>query len=145
MKRDYWPTTRNSYFWGATCENVWYSVGFKQHLDYFREEPYYGLEENINSYYPRPLLNNTKNVKKQTRYLQDASYIRLKNLQIGYTLPAAFTNRMGIAKLRVFSLAKIFGLVLNYRICWIRKLYLVVSPLLLASTDSLILFRNLCR
>lgn len=32
MKRDYWPTTRNSYFWGATCENVWYAVGFKQHL-----------------------------------------------------------------------------------------------------------------
>ena len=71
-------------------------------MDYFREEPYYGLETNINSYYPRPLLNNSKNVKKQTRYLQDASYIRLKNLQIGYTLPAAFTNRMGIAKLRVF-------------------------------------------
>ena len=102
MKRDYWPTTRNSYFWGATCENVWYAVGFKQHLDYYRAEPYYGLDTNIDSYYPRPLQGNSKNVQKQTRYLQDASYIRLKNLQIGYTLPSNLTSRFGIAKLRVF-------------------------------------------
>ncbi|WP_374693508.1 hypothetical protein [Bacteroides uniformis] len=45
---------------------------------------------------------NSKNVQKQTRYLQDASYIRLKNLQIGYTLPSNLTSRFGIAKLRVF-------------------------------------------
>ena len=102
MKRDYWPTTRNSYFWGATTENVWYAVGFKQHLDYFREKPYYGLDTNLDSYYPRPLQGNGKNVQKQTRYLQDASYIRLKNLQIGYTVPSRLVRKIGVSKLRIF-------------------------------------------
>lgn len=102
MKRDYWPTTSNSYFWGATCANVWYAVGFEQHLDYFRAEPYYGLDTNLDAYYPRPLQNNNKNVQKQSGYLLNASYIRLKNLQIGYTLPNHVTNKIGVSKLRVF-------------------------------------------
>ena len=37
------------------------------------------------------MLFRSKNQKAQTRYLQDASYIRLKNLQLGYTLPSAWT------------------------------------------------------
>lgn len=43
-----------------------------------------------------------KNQQTQTRYLQDASYIRLKNLQIGYTLPVAWTQKVGLNKCRLF-------------------------------------------
>ena len=43
-----------------------------------------------------------KNQNVQTRYLQDASYVRLKNLQIGYTLPQSITTKMGISRLRLF-------------------------------------------
>ncbi|MEN5232795.1 TonB-dependent receptor [Sphingobacterium faecium] len=35
-------------------------------------------------------------------YLQNASYLRLKNLTIGYTIPTLVTNRIGINKVRVF-------------------------------------------
>ena len=35
-------------------------------------------------------------------YLQDASYIRLKNLQLGYTLPSAWMQKIGLTKCRVF-------------------------------------------
>src|SRR5690606_18969470 len=38
----------------------------------------------------------------QTRYLLDGSYIRLKNLTIGYTLPQTLMDRVGIDRLRVF-------------------------------------------
>jgi len=38
----------------------------------------------------------------QTRYLLDGSYIRLKNLTFGYTLPSALTERVGISNFRVF-------------------------------------------
>ena len=38
----------------------------------------------------------------QTRYLLDASYIRIKNLTLGYTLPQAMMDRVGISRLRVF-------------------------------------------
>ncbi|MCC8171017.1 MAG: hypothetical protein LIP00_04355 [Parabacteroides sp.] len=34
--------------------------------------------------------------------MQNAAYIRLKNLQIGYTLPAQLTKKIGISNLRVF-------------------------------------------
>jgi len=38
----------------------------------------------------------------QTRYLLNGSYVRLKNLTIGYTLPQTLVERVGIGSLRVF-------------------------------------------
>lgn len=99
MKREVW---QNSYFfWGADGGGIWWSTGFKEHSDYFRADANDPLGQNINSYYPRPLFNN-KNKQTQSGYLQDASYLRLKNLQIGYTLPAELTKKFYIPKLRVF-------------------------------------------
>ena len=38
----------------------------------------------------------------QTRYLQNASYIRLKNLQVGYTIPRHLTQKIGFDKIRIY-------------------------------------------
>jgi hypothetical protein len=35
--------------------------------------------------------------------VKDASYFRLKSLEIGYTLPVTFTKKVGIQKIRVFA------------------------------------------
>jgi len=35
-------------------------------------------------------------------FLHDASYLRLKNVQIGYTLPRSLTQKIGINSLRIF-------------------------------------------
>ncbi|AAO79791.1 hypothetical protein C5Z03_15530 [Bacteroides thetaiotaomicron] len=43
--------------------------------------------------------NFAKNQKTQTRYLQNAAYVRLKNLQIGYTIPAQITRKIGVSNL----------------------------------------------
>ena len=59
------------------------------------------MGQNLDSYYPRPIFSG-KNQQTQTRYLQDASYVRLKNLQIGYTLPNNITSKVGIQKLRLY-------------------------------------------
>ena len=56
----------------------------------------------MDAYYPRPTFGKTKNAQRQTRYLQDASYIRLKNVQIGYTLPSELTQKLSISKMRFF-------------------------------------------
>ena len=37
-----------------------------------------------------------------TRYVQDASYIRLKNVENGYTLPKARTSKAGIQNVRIY-------------------------------------------
>lgn len=34
--------------------------------------------------------------------MQNAAYMRLKNLQLGYTLPATWTKKAGISKCRLF-------------------------------------------
>lgn len=101
MKRDYWQGS--AYFWGiGGGSGLWHSTGFVEHADYFRNDPEHPMGENLNAYYPRPVFGTAKNGQRQTRYLQDASYIRLKNLQVGYTLPASLTNKWGVSKMRFF-------------------------------------------
>lgn len=46
--------------------------------------------------------NNPNNYQKSTLYLRDASYIKLKNAEIGYTLPERWCRKIGIQKVRVF-------------------------------------------
>ena len=99
LKRDYFQG--GSTFFGASGQ-VWWSTAYTEHMDYFRDDPNHPFGQNLNAYYPRPLFNTTKNQNPQTRYLQNASYLRLKNLQIGYTLPARMSKIIGTQKLRVY-------------------------------------------
>jgi len=99
LKRDYWPGDRNMTFWGVT-DGEWWSAAMKEHVDYFRDADH-PLGENLNAYYPRPVFN-TKNNRSQTKYLQNAAYMRLKNLQIGYTFPKALINKIKLQNLRIF-------------------------------------------
>jgi TonB-linked SusC/RagA family outer membrane protein len=80
-------------FWGFISGNQ--SSIFPGHLDYYRDvdaDKYKGLGKNTESYFPRPYLDpsmNAKNQVTQTRYLLNAAYARLKNLQLGYHMPAS--------------------------------------------------------
>jgi len=51
---------------------------------------------------PRYELNSTVNNLHSNRLLEDASYLRLKNLSVGYTLPARMINRLMLSQLRVY-------------------------------------------
>ena len=100
MKRDYWQGS--AYFWGIGNSGLWHSTGFVEHADYFRNDPEHALGMNLDAYYPRPVFDTGKNNQTQTRYLQNAAYIRLKNIQLGYTLPAILTQKFYVSKLRFF-------------------------------------------
>ncbi|WP_430811081.1 MULTISPECIES: SusC/RagA family TonB-linked outer membrane protein [unclassified Carboxylicivirga] len=80
--------------------NQWQVSPYSDHLDYFRPAGS-SLGENMDSYYPRPFIGD-KNYKSQTHFLQDASYVRLKNVQIGYSLPQTLLSKVGVSNLRVF-------------------------------------------
>lgn len=43
------------------------------------------------------------NYYPQTKYLVDMSYLRVKNITLGYTLPAALTQKVYIQKLRLYA------------------------------------------
>lgn len=103
MKRDAW--LNDNMFWGATG-GIWGSSCFTSHLDYFRPEDD-AMGANLDAYFPRPLVDNyAKNQKVQTRYLQNAAYMRLKNLQVGYTLPNSITKKAGMSNVRIFFSAE---------------------------------------
>ncbi|MCM1450842.1 MAG: hypothetical protein NC102_01095 [Clostridium sp.] len=102
-KRDIWNGTAQ--FFGVQGSE-WWSVGYTAHEDYFRDEPIglpgHEIGVNLDSYYPRPIVGTSKNQQIQSRYLQDASYIRLKNLQFGYTLPVKISNAFYCNNLRFY-------------------------------------------
>lgn len=102
-KRDYW--FNDNMFWGAQG-GMWGSTVFTSHLDFFNDEADDVFPVNLDAYFPRPMEAGSskadKNQEAQTRYLQNAAYIRMKNLQIGYTIPAHITKKIGISNLRVF-------------------------------------------
>ena len=98
-KRDY--MLGGPYFWGASG-GMWQSTAFEEHWDFFRDEDN-PLGANLDAYYPRPLFSGEgKNQYTQTRYLQNAAYLRLKNIQLGYTLPSSIVNKAGMQNVRFY-------------------------------------------
>ncbi|MEP0713663.1 MAG: TonB-dependent receptor, partial [Algoriphagus sp.] len=58
------------------------------------------------AFYPRPTdagaSNNSRNFLPQTRYLLDLSYVRMKNITLGYALPASLISKISLDKVRVY-------------------------------------------
>lgn len=99
-KRDLWLS--GTTFWGISG-GQWQSTGFKEHLDYYRPENTKSVfGPNTNAYFPKMYMNKDMNQKEQTRYLQNGAYARLKNIQVGYSLPQTVMNKISMQKVRVF-------------------------------------------
>lgn len=98
---------RGVYFSGANS-NMWQSSGFEQHLDYFRPEGTNSpLGANVDAYYPRPAFDaGGKNFISQTRWLQNGAYLRVKNVQLGYTFPEDIMKQIGVTNLRIYVSAE---------------------------------------
>jgi TonB-linked SusC/RagA family outer membrane protein len=99
-KQQWYPSTETEMFWG-------------QYNRPYNNIPTFHLgnmwtPENKDAYFPRTMsraassnTNRTLGVA-QTRYLQNVAYLRLKNLQVGYNLPAKWINRIGMRSAKVF-------------------------------------------
>lgn len=98
-KRDWWPGAEADGFWG-------------QYNRPYNNLPKYQLGKiwsstNPNTYFPRYRGYVAQNSSgelyaRQTRYLQNASYIRLKNIQVGYNLPAGLVQRAHLTAARFY-------------------------------------------
>lgn len=98
-------------FWGFSVWNR--SSVFPGHLDYFRDQEgdkYTGLYEgeaniNLDAYWPRPYMHtreNGKNRLSSTRYLQNGAYVRLQNVQLGYSFSNNLLDKLHLKKLRIY-------------------------------------------
>lgn len=77
--------------------------------DWWRYPPqfYYGItwnEDRQDAWYPRLTHGEIRKWNYQSSTLQkvNAAYIRLKNIQIGYTLPFALLEKLGVSKTRIY-------------------------------------------
>ena len=62
--------------------------------------------EGTSNKYPRFVVGDGTNWQSSDLYITDGSYMRLKNIQLGYTLPQSVTSRFFVNKLRFFVAAE---------------------------------------
>lgn len=124
-KRDYYPL--DYLYWGHYQQP--YGSTYTHLLDFYRPENDSDAQrakhsqayldaglanQNLNSHYPilqswLADMNLGTRIDQaqgltipQTGYLQNAAYVRMKNLTFGYTLPIQWTEKAGFSKLRVY-------------------------------------------
>ncbi|MCC9165478.1 SusC/RagA family TonB-linked outer membrane protein [Pontibacter harenae] len=63
--------------------------------------------DNPNAEYPRLIAGDPNNNLRpdSDRWIRDGSFVRLKNLQLGYNVPAAISERIKVSRLRVYASA----------------------------------------
>lgn len=74
-----------------------------------------------NAGYPRlELISNTgtNNTLTSSFWVLNGSYLRLKNVQLGYTIPSVLTKKLNIATVRVYANGENLKLWSNYRKGW---------------------------
>lgn len=104
-KRDWYPGPSNIYFWGIYAQ-PWTNVTV-QNLNHW-------TPQHPNAYFPAVRAYIAEDqvsplTVPQTKYLQNASYLRLKNITVGYSLPHSLMDRWKLNQVRFyFSAENIF-------------------------------------
>ena len=62
----------------------------------------YWTQDNTDASYPRLTFNHPNNEQVSSFWLKSAAYLRLKNLQVGYTLPKSLVEKSFIEKARIY-------------------------------------------
>ena len=99
-KKDWYPGQETGYFWGKY--NRPYGYDLKMHEDRWTEE-----NPDPDALWPRLIGYSSQNWKRpmgtaNNRFMQDASYIRLKSLSLDYSLPEKLVSKLGMQQLRFF-------------------------------------------
>lgn len=89
--------------WGIFEESGGGKFFSDMHLNRWTAERYAAGEE-----ITHPRLANSQSTSHTTNdyYIMDASFIRLKNLEVGYTIPASITRKFGASNVRVYFSAE---------------------------------------
>jgi hypothetical protein len=101
-----------SMFWQGVAKrdlalggNLFYGFnGDEFQSNVFRQQLDYWTPENTNAYYPRPYMSaeHFKNTRTQTKYLQNGAYARLKNIQLGYTIPSHISKKARLDRANLY-------------------------------------------
>src|SRR5690625_636817 len=100
------PNAWSEFYWGYTqLPDHGILLQDSHHLNYWRPaNETNSLGPNTDAYFARPYFSSEtfKNRERSDRWIENAAYIRLKNVQIGYTLPPSVLSVVGIHNARVY-------------------------------------------
>ena len=107
MKRDWYPSPDSGYFWGKYARPFMWVLGIHNYTD-----DMYSEEKNNwdTAYWPRMTTyqsNSSYSWTKlleipNTRYKQNAAYLRVKNIQVDYTFPKALCQKIRLGGLKIY-------------------------------------------
>lgn len=83
------------------------STGTNIHVDQLKA----WTPENSKSDIPRFVYNDYYNAASSDRFLTDASYLSIENINLGYTLPSKWTKSFGVKSLRLYFAAENVGFI----------------------------------
>lgn len=104
--------------------NLYSAIGQKIIRNYERQQPYanqlaYTLDrwtaDNPSNESPRLTTGLTNNTRFSDFYVENGSFLRLRNVQIGYTLPSNLLSRFKVSSTRVYLAANNLITITNYQ------------------------------
>lgn len=75
----------------------------------------YWTPANTNTNIPAPVLGRNNGARTSSRYISDGSYLRLRNLTLGYTLPKSLVEKLKLEKVRVYFTSQNLLTFTNYK------------------------------
>ncbi len=95
---------------------LWQGRYYADDSNYIRykkgEEPY---QVNPNSDTPRIIKADGRNAKESDRFLENGSFFRMKNIQVGYNFTQPFIRNLGIQNLRIYAAGNNLITITKYR------------------------------
>lgn len=88
---------RDGHVWGSARHAFITQSAYPQEVHRDRWTP-----ENTDASYPRLTFQQEHNVRLSTWWVDDASYVRLKNLQVGYTPGERLTQSLPVDRMRIY-------------------------------------------
>jgi hypothetical protein len=85
----------NGTFWGNNGNIIFLTPQTRDHW----------TPENTDAYFPKFYLwdgQHAKNYQTSSRYLQNTAYLRMKNMQFGYSLPVSLLSKFNCRQLRFY-------------------------------------------
>jgi len=99
----------NVFFQGAADASIYLPTQLTEPFYYYNPYPIaYSLQENnwtpanTSATYPRLTVTSQNNLQPSTYWLRNSAYLRLKNAEIGYTLPNDWLYKIGFKGARIF-------------------------------------------
>ena len=71
--------------------------------------------DNQEAKFPRLIKDDTRTNLHSEFYVEDASYLRLKNVELGYTIPKYITSKLGVDYIRLYSSVQNAFTITNYK------------------------------